>query len=441
MGKRFLVADPSIGALSLLAEDQLVGHRLFVQDAPRSRFVEFLCNCSLAARAARDRTERTWQALLRDGWARTEPPPATRRGLQCVYFTITLRCNLACPYCYVGTRRGSGTDMPLARAEDYLDRIAAENPLCEAVVTGGEPLLHPHFPDVLSGLESRGIDFTILTNGTRIDRSLARRLRQFSRLQYVHVSLDGVTPETHRMTRGDSYAEVRQGISRLIEAEVPFALAPTAHEANLHELPPMAEFAYEHGGYFSPNNLKAFPGNSHPDLVLTDESLYRSLYDVGSYMVSRHGLEALAKIQPPRRTRACPSDDAGPAAQAVCGAGDAIVDVDWNGDVHPCHLLRRPELVLGNLATGSFGEFASAAERLGVRTPASEIPKCSRCPFVALCAGGCRAFAYLASGTFRREDDMCALRHRLLMENLLAQEDAASAGDGPAPLADDGPRR
>jgi len=52
-----------------------------------------------------------------------------------------------------------------------------------------------------------------------------------------------------------------KGIHNLIRYEVPFAIAPTIHEGNLHEINDIVRFAYGNGGFFASNHLRKFPLN------------------------------------------------------------------------------------------------------------------------------------------------------------------------------------
>ena len=53
------------------------------------------------------------------------------------------------------------------------------------------------------------------------------------------------------------------------------------------------------------------------------------------------------------------------------------------------------------------------------RARSYEIPACSQCPFVATCAGGCRASAYYNHGTFLGEDEFCRALYQFEIDKLL----------------------
>ncbi|MBS0014065.1 MAG: radical SAM protein [Desulfobacterales bacterium] len=82
-------------------------------------------------------------------------------GRPCVFVRLT-GCNLRCTYCdtgYAYTRgRFMGIEQILSRAGAYgVDLVE---------ITGGEPLMQPHTPDLAEALLAKGFEVMIETNGT-----------------------------------------------------------------------------------------------------------------------------------------------------------------------------------------------------------------------------------------------------------------------------------
>ncbi len=89
------------------------------------------------------------------------------------------------------------------------------------------------------------------------------------------------------------------------------------------------------------------------------------------------------------------------------------MDIDWNGDVYPCNILKRPEFLLGNLFRDGFDAVFKRVEKLGIRVRSYDIPKCSRCVFGGACASGCRAGSEVAFSSFDREDNLCSCLYQM----------------------------
>ena len=69
------------------------------------------------------------------------------------------------------------------RRDAWLDlaRQAKEQGLLYLLLTGGEPLLHPDFREILTALHRMGLLVSVNTNGTLIDEEVVQWLRQARR--------------------------------------------------------------------------------------------------------------------------------------------------------------------------------------------------------------------------------------------------------------------
>lgn len=413
----FVVANPRVGALSLLDEADLLALTSFVLRPGRATLEEFFEQMGVELSQARKSADRLFQRFRDDGWLRSEPPEPAREILNSVYFTVTRECNLACPYCYAGLKDRGGKRMPPDKAGRLLDMIREENPRCHIVLTGGEPFSHPHFFDILDRTRQRGFQVSILTNGALVDDRAAAGLARYTNLKIVQVSVDGMSGRVHATTRGESHKAAWEGVRRLIDHGVPFAVSPTLHEKNLDQAWDMAAFAVGHGGFFGPNHLKILPQRSPHDLRLSNESLTRVLAEVTLRLLEEYGEKGFALMSPPPLERS--DGDKASRTLTVCGVGRHVVDIDWNGDVYPCNIMRWEEFALGNLFHDGFETIFKRVAELGVRVRSYDIPKCSACVFVGVCAGGCRAGSYLKHGSFEHEDYLCSSLYDMNLLGLL----------------------
>jgi radical SAM protein with 4Fe4S-binding SPASM domain len=345
--------------------------------------------------------------------------------------TITRECNLACPYCYQGLSKRRGRHMPIERIRDLFGKIAAVNPNCYLILTGGEPLMHPDIGEIFDLIDTAGFRLTILTNGMYIDAAMAERMSRLERLDVVQISLDGMTEETSAISRGrGALTKIRAGIDQVIAAKLPFMLAPTLHSENLHEIAEMAEFAVSNGGYIKPNNLRSFPKDNEkmkPDaarflrqLELSERDLMMAARDLDAGLEASYGKERVLELKARYlRYSKCSVDDHN--AKGLCGIGWSLLDIDWNGDVFPCHLAKTPELQLGNIFERSFEDLFEEARLRGIRRKSNEISGCSSCSFVSRCAGGCRMGAYYGNGSFEKSDNLCNYNYQSNLRRALGQ--------------------
>src|SRR5262245_38376097 len=142
---------------------------------------------------------------------------------------ITDRCDLACAHCL---RDIVPPHAPRARDLDVelVRRVVAEAKelgIRWIGLTGGEPMLHPRFLDIVDIIVDSGITYHFLSNGlglpTLIPQWLQRPARRES-LRDICISMDGATEATHDTIRGKgAYRRTLAGIAVLRALGIPFS--------------------------------------------------------------------------------------------------------------------------------------------------------------------------------------------------------------------------
>jgi len=127
---------------------------------------------------------------------------------------LTARCNLRCKMCYrsyenPGQYRSG--ELSLATVKK-LALEARDLGISSLWLTGGEPLLHPSFPEVLECLSKCGfLDFWLVTNGLLLDEATSRLICE-SGITWLSISIDACTDLTYRRIRGGSLAALKNNI-------------------------------------------------------------------------------------------------------------------------------------------------------------------------------------------------------------------------------------
>ena len=106
---------------------------------------------------------------------------------------ITERCNFDCKQCFADSKEGERLKFK------EIKRIIKESQglnTKEIVLTGGEPLLHPKFKEIIKFISSQKINIGIRSNGSLIDKEMANFLSGFENIKWVCIALDG-TKEVH----------------------------------------------------------------------------------------------------------------------------------------------------------------------------------------------------------------------------------------------------
>jgi len=123
-----------------------------------------------------------------------------------LWFHTGTNCNLACPFCFEGSK-------PRDNRIEFLTRDDAKPFIDEAVqlgverfsFTGGEPLVNPHFLGILEDALAHRPCF-VLTNGTKPLLSRMEQIVEFRQKPHplaFRISLDHPDPVRHDASRGE----------------------------------------------------------------------------------------------------------------------------------------------------------------------------------------------------------------------------------------------
>ena len=153
-----------------------------------------------------------------------ETTDALGRPLRDLRISVTDRCNFRCPYCMPRGKFSEDHTFLPRRAFLSFDEIekvvlaCMELGLEKVRLTGGEPLLRPDLPDLVSLLSKHKIDLALTTNGSLLRRN-AQSLADAG-LSRVTVSLDALDDEVHRIMTDSRVpvADILDGIDASLEA-------------------------------------------------------------------------------------------------------------------------------------------------------------------------------------------------------------------------------
>jgi SynChlorMet cassette radical SAM/SPASM protein ScmF len=143
-------------------------------------------------------------------------------SLSQLYFYLTEGCNLACRHCWLSPKLDiAGTHYPTLAVELFEQAIREAKPLGlnGVKLSGGEPLLHPHFVTLLDIVRREELSLNIETNGILCTPEIAAEIAKSPR-RVVSVSLDAADAATHDWIRGvpGAFTQARQAVRNLAAA-------------------------------------------------------------------------------------------------------------------------------------------------------------------------------------------------------------------------------
>ena len=174
-------------------------------------------------------------------------PPSARDRQPIVVWTIGRRCNLHCVHCYADSENKEYPgELTVAEAYRMLDDLA-QFKIPALLLSGGEPLAHPHFFQLAAYARSCSLRLTISTNGTLIDRPTAERIHALG-VSYVGISFDGLGQINDRF-RGKlgAFEAALAGVRHLKAVDQRVGLRFTLTRRNFEALPQIFELVEREG--------------------------------------------------------------------------------------------------------------------------------------------------------------------------------------------------
>lgn len=180
-----------------------------------------------------------------------------------VAWQVTNECNLACLHCIEESGPGKAFRDELSREQLFgvLEQIM-DREVPYLSFSGGEPMVHPLFFDMVEYVCARNGQLKIETNGHYLDPENCERLRDLG-VKAVQVSMDGASRETfNRMrVRGD-FDRMIEGVRNLRAAGVPIEINYSPTCFNVHEIGAAVDLAWELGAYSFYTGRTMYTGNA-----------------------------------------------------------------------------------------------------------------------------------------------------------------------------------
>ncbi|THB69028.1 MAG: radical SAM protein [Gammaproteobacteria bacterium] len=140
--------------------------------------------------------------------------PLTSFPILTAKIKLTWRCNLKCSFCSVWQK--PAIEIPKERVMDTLSYLH-KNGLEKIHFSGGEIFLYPYYKEVISYARELDLQVNITTNGTLIDKEIARFLVN-QRVHTVAISMDSPRKKIHNLIRGkNAFERTMKGINYLLQ--------------------------------------------------------------------------------------------------------------------------------------------------------------------------------------------------------------------------------
>lgn len=344
-----------------------------------------------------------------------------------VIWNLLRKCNLSCRHCYANSfNKDFEGELNLdACLKNVKDLKKAKVPA--VILSGGEPLLHPHVFDIAKAVKAEGFYLALSSNGILITEEVAKKLKEID-FNYVGVSLDGIGP-VHDHIRGEigAFDNSVEGIKQGVANDLKMGLRTTLTNTNFHQIGDMLDLCLKLGVkkfYLSHLNYGG-RGNKKEDAHFTmTRKVMELLFDRASLYVQQ-GIDleivtgnndADAALMLMWAKDKFPIEHILHAQEMLewwggNASGVGVANIDSQGDVHPDTFW--PGVKLGSIKEKSFSEIWAQADHpilTVLRSDRSQIHgRCHSCQFFKMCNGNTRVRAQQLLGDAWASDPGCYL--------------------------------
>lgn len=165
-----------------------------------------------------------------------------------VSLSVTGRCNLKCPYCYINVYNREPVDLSFEKLCKYIDDFY-ELGTRIFFLQGGEPMVRKDIVDLVGYIKKKGCYASISTNGTISEHIVKLK----GLIDHIEFSLDGPPEVTDRSRGKGVYDKVIHSANVAKENGIKFHLHSVLNIYNCEEeqIKAMARLATGYGTYFT----------------------------------------------------------------------------------------------------------------------------------------------------------------------------------------------
>jgi radical SAM protein with 4Fe4S-binding SPASM domain len=337
---------------------------------------------------------------------------------------LTDKCNLRCSHCYQDDYVDVGAE--LEKMFDILEQFkylvlffrgqGKPNIKGHITLTGGEPFVKKGFLELLIKINSQKEFFTysILTNGTLIDKKWSIRLKQL-KPKYIQVSLDGDKNKHDEIRGKGSFDKSAEAIKLLRAQDIRVLVSFTATKLNYLLFSSVSAICRALNVNFLWSDRLIPEGSAKSDSIIENKMLLNKEETNQFFKLMRHEADICKKdkstVTRVRMHRALQfqysNDDI-----YHCVAGETLITIMPNGDLYPC---RRMPVKVGNIFENSLSKIYFESPFLrNLRDKSRTSIGCEPCEHNKTCRGGLKCLSYATYGDAYKKDPGCNLGKELV---------------------------
>ena len=329
---------------------------------------------------------------------------------------ITDDCDQRCKHCYIFSENtckkidSMSWEQMLDTFYNSLDFSTVYNRRPYFYITGGDPILHPYFWNLLRLLKTSDIPFTILGNPFHLNDEVCARLKAYGCEKY-QLSIDGLRKTHDWFRKPGSFDCTLEKIACLNRAGVRSVVMTTVSGTNIDEVPGIVDAVVEAGA-----NVFAFarycPTSEEKDtgieplryrkLLADCDAKFKAYEKSGckTYFNKKDHLWTLYAYE--TGAFKLPENMRDGMIYGGCNCGNCHLTILPAGDVFACRRVQNSRV--GNVFTDRLADLWVG--EMETYWDYTKFKKCAKCELLPFCRG-CPAVASGSSGDFYAEDPQC----------------------------------
>ena len=340
------------------------------------------------------------------------------RRILVVQIYITDNCDQRCKHCYIfgaDPNRKPNT-MTLEQFKEAvnlcIEYSERENVKIAWGITGGDPILHPKFWEIMSFMREKRLDFVMIGNPFHMTENIFTRLKECGCLQF-QMSLDGLRENHDRNRKAGSFDATLSKIKLIHNAGLDSGIRTTVSHENIWDIPGLIDLCAEYRvsdfdfSRYAPNgegknNIAPLDFRKLLDICYKKFQAYREKGSWTRFYEGEH-LFMLYKYEEGLLKLPENFDFRNRKIITGCSCGTALkkMRILWDGTVMACR--RTEDSYLGNIFHDSIEKIQSAKS---CYRDINLYEGCRDCILASWCRG-CPAVAYGQYGNFFARDPQC----------------------------------
>ena len=346
-----------------------------------------------------NRLEEKGAVTIRSAPSIRDTPPVkdvkVKHPIESAHIDVTNRCNLSCLHCVNDSGECYPDELTTDEIFSLIDTLSRMG-VHIMTFSGGEPLMHPDFFEIVKYARKAPMTVYVFTNGTLITEDITKTLKKAG-VSRFYVSVDSITEHIHDTFRGQKGAlrKTLASIQLMKEAHIQVKPCVSVNQMNKNDITPVLQYFKEQRITDFQLTPVRFSGRGVHNISLTPEEYYIILVEQFTYLKEEfpEGMVTLYRRE-----------------KEKCGIASDSIAIKADGTILPCPGCIS-DMGVGNIRQVTLEELWDTDRTLELirKMRVEDDKECNRCQYHSYC-GGCMAGAFILEREFRWCDPyVCAL--------------------------------